>query len=35
VLPVQDGGVSVLTVFGLDGGVRTLGSGDMPAWNVR
>ncbi len=35
VLPVQGGGVSVLTVFGLDGGVRTLGSGDMPAWNVR
>ncbi len=35
VLPVLDGGVSVLTVFGLDGGVRTLGSGDMPAWNVR
>ena len=35
VLPVSDGGVSVLTVFGLDGGVRTLGSGDMPAWNVR
>ncbi|TVR91378.1 MAG: hypothetical protein EA416_09785 [Trueperaceae bacterium] len=35
VLPVQGGGVSVLTVFGLDGDVRTLGSGDMPAWNVR
>jgi TolB protein len=35
VLPVLDGGVSVLTVFGLDGAVRTLGSGDMPAWNVR
>ena len=35
VLPVQDGGVSVLTVFALDGGVRTLGAGDMPAWTVR
>jgi len=35
VVPVLEGGVSVLTVFGLDGGVRTLGSGDMPAWNVR
>lgn len=35
VLPVVIGGVSVVQVFALDGSVRTLGSGDMPAWNVR
>lgn len=35
VLPVMVAGVSVIQVFGLDGSVSTLGSGDMPAWNVR
>jgi|GEM_PF-562137 len=35
VLPVTEGGVSVLRVFGLDGSQRDLGAGDMPAWNVR
>lgn len=35
VVPVLEAGRSVLTVYGLDGSVRTLGPGDMPAWNVR
>ena len=35
VLPVMEGNASVLTVFSLDGGVRVIGAGDMPAWNVR
>lgn len=35
VMPVLEAGRSVLTVYGLDGSVRTLGPGDMPAWNVR
>ena len=35
VVPVLEAGRSVLTVYGLDGSVRTLGPGDMPVWNVR
>jgi TolB protein len=35
VLPVIEGGASTLVVYGLDGSVRILGPGDMPAWNVR
>lgn len=35
VLPVIEGGRSLLVLYGLDGSVRRLGPGDMPAWNVR
>ena len=35
VVPMLEGGRSVVTVFGLDGSVQTLAAGDMPAWNVR
>jgi hypothetical protein len=36
VLPVlDDAGVSTITVFGVDGSVRELVAGDMPAWGPR
>ena len=35
VVPVIEGGASVLVLYGLDGSVRSLAPGDMPAWNVR
>ena len=35
VVPVSEGGRSVLVLYGLDGSARRLGPGDMPVWNVR